>query len=507
VCEVSLYFLCPLWKGLASQKEICFYYLFTFLLPLYSPFDQRCTRLHDPRVVGFQPSWLPHAEVLVNISKNGREIDKLYHQQYSSVYSCSPIYDFCPNKKWKADKESTSLAWREFYSFCCNMDTTEHISQVVDPSLSPPMDASFLDARLSEMNRLTMALIMRRKVKARQFLYHPSHLFCGELCLVLQTCYFRLDAIMSSKDAQIYRVVELSKTEAMETCDRDQSDRIIVAREIAFGPVADASVHPVSIWFDINSDDIVQCTRQQARRQKRSRHRVRAKRNTESALEGAKIKCSSSIPPFVSHQPMDDAAFDLITGIQTHRYRVLECLLSSSNAGALQSLALEEESLKKNFVSQRRFWMTWTWPKTKESSNINDDTEVPGIDNTYNFVTYGDPGYREDSIFFGTDDHNHDQVVSQQAKLATGFIWKSFVTNLQLLLGEVTDVIQAQKDQKMPTHDPLLPKIRRLRTFRSLSLGESETSSRCVFKLCEIWPHPSQLLIAQSQIIFQSLHI
>ncbi len=456
--------------------------IFVLLFCHYSPFDQRCTRLHDPRVVSSQPSWLPHAEVLVNISKNEREIDKLYHQQYSSVYSCSPIYDFCPEKKWKADKERTSLAWREFYYFCCNMDATEHISQV-NPSLFPPMDATLLDTNLSEMNRLAIALKMRRKVKARQFLYRPTHLFCSELCMVLQTCYFRLEAIMTSQDAQRNRVVEISKTEAMETCDMDQSDRIIVACEIAFGPVADASVHPVSIWFDINSDDIVKCTRQQAKRQKRSRHRVRAKQNTDNALGSAKIGGSSSIPPFISHQPMDDAAFDLITGIQTHRYRVLECLLSSSNASVLQLLSLEEESLKNNFVSQRRFWMTWTWPKTVESSNINEDTEVPGVDSTYNFVPYGDPGYREDSIFFGTDDHTHDQVVSQLANLATDFIWKSFVTNLQLLLGQVTDGIQAQKDQKVPTHDTLLPKIRRLRTFRSLSLGESETSFRCVFKL------------------------
>lgn len=468
--------------GLVDVEVFRCHMCFTWVATGSCPFDQRCTRLHDPRVVGSQPSWLPHAEILVNISKNEREIDKLYHQQYSSVYSCSPIYDFCPEKRWKADKESTSLAWREFYSFCCNMDATEHISQV-NPSLFPPMDATLLDTKLSEMNRLTMALIMRRKVKARNFLYHPSHLFCGELCLVRQTCYFRLEAIMSSQDVQRNRVVEISKTEAMETCDKDQSDRIIVACEIAFGPVADASVHPVSIWFDINSDDIVQCTQQQAKRQKRSRHRVRAKQNTDNALGGAKIGGSSSIPPFISHQPMDDAAFDLITGIQTHRYRVLECLLSSYNASVLQLLALEEESLKKNFVSQRRFWMTWTWPKTIESSNINEDTDVPCVDSTYNFVTYGDPGYREDSIFFGTDEHNHDQVVSQLAKLATGFIWKSFVTNLQLLLGQVTDGTHAQKDQKMPTHDPLLPKIRRLRTFRSLSLGESETSLRILPRL------------------------
>ena len=144
--------------------------------------------------------------------------------------------------------------------------------------------------------------------------------------------------------------------------------------------------------------------------------------------------------------------------------------------------------------------MTWTWPKTIESSNINEDTEVPVVDGTYNFVTYCDPGYGEDSIFFGTDDHDgqnpQHQVVSQPAKLATGFVWKSFVSNLQLLLGQVTDGIHKQNDQQMPTHDPILPTIRRLDTLRSLSLGESVHSSRCVLQLCAICLHCSQLTLS-----------
>ena len=40
--------------------------------------------------------------------------------------------------------------------------------------------------------------------------------------------------------------------------------------------------------------------------------------------------------------------------------------------------------------------MTWTWPKNIGSSDVGDDTEVPNVDRTYNFVTNGDPGYGED---------------------------------------------------------------------------------------------------------------
>mmetsp|Transcript_7399 Transcript_7399/g.16781 ORF Transcript_7399/g.16781 Transcript_7399/m.16781 type:complete len:847 (-) Transcript_7399:1469-4009(-) len=439
------------------------------------PFDQRCTRLHDPRVIGMQPSWLPHAEILINNTKKGLEVDKLYHCQYSSIYSCSPIYGFAPKKRWKADEISTNSAWKELYSFCCNMDADQPYSQGAQWRLSPQTTAASQDSEIKEMHRLAMVLMIREKRKARHFIYLPSHVFCGELCLVLQASYFRLEVVESFQESRRYQVFEISQEEAAKIFEVGKGDHIIIAREIAFGPVADASVRPVSIWFNIKSEDIAPCTRQQARRHKRSRHRLRTKRNYDNQPEEAKISASCSIPPFICHQPMDDVAFNLITGIQTHRYRVLNYFSSSPDERTLRSLALEEERLRKSFESQRRFWMTWTWPKKHGIIEIKDDTEVPVVDGTYNFVTYGDPGYEEDSIFFGYDrqDRNTDlQVVSKQAKLATGLVWKSFVMNIQLLLGQGAVDVPKEED-RMPTHDPILPTIRRIPTLRSLSLGYS----------------------------------
>jgi len=436
------------------------------------PFDQRCTRLHDPRVIGMQPSWLPHAEVLVNNTKKGTEVDRLYHQQYSSIYSCSPIYGFAPKRRWKADERSFNSAWKEFYSFCCNVDAKQPHSLGADWQLSPQKSP---DAEITEIHRLAMALMMRESRKAQYYTYLPSHVFFGELCLLLQTSYFELKAIESFQDIRRYQVVQISKEEAAKETGRDR--RIITARQLAFGPVADASVRQVSIWFNIKQEDIVPCTRQQARRHRRSRHRIRAKRNYENQPEEAKLAASCSILPFTCHEPMDETAFDLITLIQTHRYRVLEHFSSSSDERVLRSLALEEEKLRKSFESQRRFWMTWTWPKRIGSSRVGDNTEVPAIDGTYNFVTYGDPGYGEDSLFFGSDqqDRNTDhslEVVSRQAKLATGLVWKSFVMNLQLLCYEGVVEVPKEEDQ-MPTHDHILSTIHRIPTLRSLSLGYS----------------------------------
>ena len=114
------------------------------IITYHSPFDQRCTLLHDPRVIGRYPSWLPHTEFLTSIKKTETErgavikaegkrmmalrCDKLYHQRYSSIYSCSPLYDYDPKNKWTANDISTYLAWREFYAFCCNKGANQSYS-------------------------------------------------------------------------------------------------------------------------------------------------------------------------------------------------------------------------------------------------------------------------------------------------------------------------------------------------------------------------------------------
>lgn len=330
------------------------------------------------------------------------------------------------------------------------------------------------DPEITEMHRLAMALKMRERRKAQEYTYLPSHVFCGELCLVLQTCFFMLEVVESFQDIRRYEVVEISEERAARSFQAGHESGIIIAREIAFGPVADASVRPVSIWFNIKPENIVPCTRQQARRHKRSRHRLRTKKSYEP--EEVKLSTSCPYPSFTSHQPMDEEAFKLVTRIQTHRYRVLKYFSSSPDERALRYLALEEERAQKSFESQRRFWMTWTWPKKVGSGDIHGDTEVPHVDGTYNFVTYGDQGYWEDSLFFGSDEENGTddslQVVSRQARLATGFIWKSFMLNLQLTSGRGA-VVVSNDDEQMPTHDPILPNVRRIPMLRSLSLGRS----------------------------------
>ncbi|KAL7489279.1 hypothetical protein ACHAW6_014864 [Cyclotella cf. meneghiniana] len=449
---------------------------FTWVATGACPFDQRCTRLHDPRINGLQPSWLPHAEVLITHVGRGLNVDKMYHQQFCAVYSCSPVYGFAPRKKWQADESSTRDAWQEFYSFCCSMDSSQsdprsgqwpvcsRMTNDVAPRSNIP--------EISEMHRLEMALAMRERRTAQYYTFLPSHLFCGELCMVLQTSYFRLEVVESFHNIKRYRVLEITEEDASKAID-GKNLSIIIAREIAFGPIADASVRPVAVWFNIPEEDFAPCTRQQARRHKRSRHRLREKRDYKNQPEEMKISQSCSIPPFNCCQPVDDAAFDFITRIQRHRLQVVKYFSRSSDDQALRSLALEEEELLKCFESQRRFWVTWTWPKRTGSNYVDHNTDVPDVDGAYSFVTYGNRAYGEDSIFFGVDQPSKtrgNEVISEKAKLATGLIWKSFVMNLQLLSDRGAVDVPSREEQ-MPDHDGTVSQVRRIRALRNLSLG------------------------------------
>jgi hypothetical protein len=449
-------------------------------------------------VNGTDPSWLPHAESMITTKAMAFTVDKLYHQQFSSVYSCSPICGFAPKVRWKADAESTNAAWKEFYSYCCNSKGGQSFSQKVSPT-------SGGSSQISEMHRLAMALIMRKSRAAQAYTFSPTHSFCGELCMILQTKHFRLDNTIQGDTK--HRIVEMTEK---EISSNSSNSNTITAHAISFGPVGDTSCRPTAIWFNIDPQNITPCTRQQTRKHKRSRHRLRCKRTEES-----KMSPSSAIPPFNCNQPIDDAAFHLVTEIMTHRYRMLVCHSSANpNDKQLRSLALKEEELQRCFESQRRFWMTWYWPKKLGSNEINDETDVPDVHGAYNFVTYGNPGYAEDAVLFGVDQCSgfmveEEQVVSRRSRLVTGLIWRSFLMNLQLL-SERGAVEVPDEDDKMPIHDPIIPTIRRDPTLRRLSRGKKAVrhSSRNIPSLEAEFCTPGRVNISLDVLIrqWQDLH-
>lgn len=479
------------------------------------PFDQRCTGLHDPRIAG-PTSWLAHAETLVNSIGSSVNVDKLYHQKLSSVYSCSPIYGFAPKFRWKSGSSRLMQSWRELYAFACNLDPSNEswdynhnpISNIVNPS-GYPLRASFLKEScradlVSEFVRVLITLKLRLKELGRSFAYLPTHLFCNELCMVLQTRFFIVNR--ESNDTSL--ITEIEEDQRSLTNDTRE---IIVAREIAFGPVGDPGIRQMSIWFNIEPSDIIPCTNQQAKRHKRSRHRLKKDRRRErsgtdiSAAAsqgpmGSKLSQSSSgeddasrkpeskeYSPFFNCQPIDRNAFDLITNILVHRSRVLQLWIADPPPqrymAFVSALETYENKLLSSFESQRRHWMTWSWPLNQGRGKVDDSTDVPPVNGTYNFSVH-DEEAPSTAFFRGKDDGLEAEVVSNISKLATTFVWDSFVSNMQS-----GTKLEMKKDNQDLTRwqSNIRLKTRRLSTFQTLSTGSSiNTNHRKLPSLKEI---------------------
>ena len=269
--------------------------------------------------------------------------------------------------------------------------------------------------------------------------FKPTHLFGGEPVHLLQTRYFIIDG---------HEVVSISNDLGELRCGSNAA--VICAREIAFGPVGDATVRPASVWFNVDDKSIIECSTKELR--KNAYQLWNDKRAFKFAIPGVngelerQIDEFHSIPPFVSHQPADDAAFGLVTEIQVHRRDALRNMVSSMS---LPFIAQEELKLDRRgqgmydfFLSQRRYWMTWQWPLKKRSGVIDETTPVPSINGAYT-VSSADLSI-----------NHRGNVVSDRVPLTTGHLWESFVStmcsgerlNRDFRLGTLTNLSLEEKE-------------------------------------------------------------
>lgn len=270
--------------------------------------------------------------------------------------------------------------------------------------------------KLTEEQRLSIALLMsggKYMSDQEDYIYSPPHLVYGELCMILQTRYFRLvsadDAPKPASDASSdtlgidglnsVREISIDEYNASRTpwdnrCSYSPKSTMVV-RKICFGPCGEANAN-MSIWFDIPSSQISPCTPPMVKRLKRVRSKAQM-------LNGNKRKGSSS-PPFpplpfhataidrtspnveesfhtVTHQPFfystvvnnDPVARDLVRDILLHRIRTLR-----GNDLAL-ALANEERVLRGRYFSLKRSMEKWQWPSCegRGPGRVDENTKVP----------------------------------------------------------------------------------------------------------------------------------
>ncbi|EJK53191.1 hypothetical protein THAOC_27427 [Thalassiosira oceanica] len=387
-----------------------------------------CPCLHDPRTSGQFKT--PLRQTDYQRPKNApEEVSKMHQALQAALQGASPVYGFVPSFVWNVgdDESSSQAAFFDFYGYCCNM-----ADGLTDKAALWPVSPRS-PVNITEVHRLSIALEMRMARKAQSFVFKPTHLFFGEPALLLQTRYFLIDG------PEVFSV-----SDDLGELYGGSNAAVICAREIAFGPVGDATVRPASIWFNIDDEGMIECSTKELK--KNAYQLWNDRRSRKFSGRGASTLVEGSIPPFVSHQPADDAAFDLVTGIQAHSRDALRDMVSSVSPSIaydeLQSLDRRGQGLYESFIGQRRHWMTWQWPLKQRSGKIDETTPVPSIDGAYT-VSSVDPSA-----------NRHGKVMPERASLTTGHLWESFVSTMG-----------------SGDHRPCSP---RLDTLKDLSLGAAE---------------------------------
>lgn len=502
---------------------------FTWVATGACPFDQRCMSLHDPRVEGTCISWLPHAETSLNSMGSNVIVDSFFHQRLSSIYSCSPILGYVPKRMWKNDPNEVDYAWNQFYNFICNTTRKQESAQrninfLLGNGCIEEDTHNRLADYLNEVHVLEMVLKMRERRLGQSYTYLPSHLFCGELCMVLQSKQFQLISLKENNVGMTYGINEVVESDVLTNANSRRKLKQFTAYEIAFGPLGDPSVKSLSIWFDLSPTVIIPCTSQQAKRHKRSRHRLKRMLNKQSKEplpstnlseldEDPKGLESIQAPHFYENQPHDNIAFDLVTDILNHRLGELKHL-SSDNAPPschvkqkVNEFKKEEKRCKSIFGSLCRFWLTYSWPAMNFCGIIDNETDVPPVNGKYN-CTVGVYSLQSET-FFGVNNVHLQDLVSSRLGYFPAFLWKSFISNILLDKGKDVNYI---KQKSKCLYDVPFSSLNRLNIFRHLSKGGEVNVKRDLQHLnqtltdfCSREKQGENTLINRTEITIESL--
>lgn len=375
---------------------------FPFYLPIqhHSPMGRRCSSIHDPRVMGGEPSWLPLTETQGNSMGTDINVEGLHQKRLHTVLFGNPF-----GEQFSVDFDD----WSDLYKLVTNTTSSNKRRR---------RSSEINNNALSEVHKLSIALQMRG---GHEFMYKysPRHIIFSELCMVLQTRAFCLE----KKTGQAVPIA-LSKFKA-------KNDKHVLVREIAFGPDADPTVRGVSLWFNVPNEKVQDCNPEVA---KRFRWKKQSKGDDSSNRSSKKSSVFDSRECFFMIRPTEKCAFDLATAILQHRYDTLKAERLASVKERflmLDHLKKEEAAMQKTFTNHKRHWIAWTYPVHSGRQHLDEDAPVPPVDPLYDPITDTEAvHHRHEHSQQGGRDHAPAEVVVGGA---TRRIWESFTSTMKIL--------------------------------------------------------------------------
>ena len=372
------------------------------------------------------------------------QVDGLYRQRTSCLHIGNPygrdILSLSEDTN-NGSKRDCHGDFEGFYSMICNCeeDDDSHVDHGTCDSNNDRGN------ELTEALRLEMVLMMNGGERGEggeglkemnKTKYRPTHVVCGEVCMVLRTRAFYIAQSIDGSETVLLDSPPPHPFNATMSLVRR-----VVAREIAFAPsprdrpssfcggIRDSYVH-----FDIPELDIRPCSPEEAAKIKKrsekakersrrgssptstlsslgwrdlgSRGRSRSRSHSFGSGDGSRESRGSSHSmsplasehklerPFQVVRPIDDDAFRLARAVLRHRLRELQAEIVAAKEKAKgerpippADLTATRLALRYAFQCQRRRWeIADLWPINREGKDApNEYAEEPPVQSEYCF--------------------------------------------------------------------------------------------------------------------------
>ena len=358
-----------------------------------------------------------NAQIIVDPRAAHRE--SAIHQENPLI--SQSIWQHCrPSlKESKASNDGGKTEFEDTYKIVCNTEIPIFLGN------NDRRPTQNMPEKLSELQKLCIVEKFRA-CQDRGFLYSPTHSLRGELCMILQTRYFRLEDLPEGNVSKDAVVQEIGLDEYMARLTPWSKSgipyspfKVIRGHEVAFAPKGDTSCN-FSIWFD---EDPVRLEQTQIKRSRRikqvsicdglvimyftvqSNHIADLPSFVEPSLQknktnikkghirpnanGALIVRTSpvdfrsggpTIDPFVYMIPAEDdeESNRIIDGIISHRVDTI--ILARNNPGdeeRARELLDYKQKLQKSFEVLGSFHKKWMWPRREGLDRITYSTQAP----------------------------------------------------------------------------------------------------------------------------------
>ena len=372
---------------------------------------------------GNYPSWLTHTETQGNNSATDINVDALHQKMLHEIHCGTPFGDhFLP----EAD------TWNELYKRVSNIfySSNSHHHQDTFGSTNHGGNGNHKKNKnnnskswvensrphnsIPAIIKLQIAIFMRGDADFL-FKYCPQHVIHGELCMVLQKRPFRIVGTGTKQ-----RVMGISNRQYNPNSGKD-----IMVHELAFGPDADSTVRPVALWFNLDPNEIVECTAAQAKR-------FRFKRGLKNVPEKRRSPFDH-LDHFQMIRPHDNDAFHLATDMMKNRLDMLQAeriVNLKDQSEEIARVRSEKEQLHQRFKALLRFWSEFGWPVNKGRAKVDKKTPVPPVDGKYELPIVDNLARVDEEAEWTPcelfPDNNDDEAVVMGQY--TNRIWRSFTS-------------------------------------------------------------------------------